>query len=692
MPRTDLLSLSPDDLATLSNRGLVKRALVELDAGQLSYTLSENAAGTVSVLWSDDVHCLLPSGASLQNGKCSCSATGLCRHLIRSVLAYGRQHRATEMAESQDDLVALETTAEEASAAPASSWNPGEFSVEELAKEMPPAVLARARKMWEGGHVIEVTLAARPTALFHTLGVNLRFLVPHDLRYSHCDCAETAPCVHVPLAVWAFQRLAPGAAHGLVSTRTEPLPVPVALLDCVEGVLRELATIGVAGAARPFLDKLSRLERECRAQELVWPAEIVGELARQIELHGAHNARFEPVRVAQLVGELLVRCDAIRSQTRDVPDVFVRGARSDKATEVGAARLVGIGTWARIGRGGVELSAFLQDTDSGAVVFVARDFPDPRSDDATTFLRNGSVPVPPQPLWKLAASPVIKGVGLGALGGGQVLARGGKRAPSGEFSFGRTPLSFNHQSFEWEKLRAPLLRDGFDEIEAHLSQSPPRSLRPRRAGEDVFVVPIAGIEEGRFFGAHQEVRAVLRDGSGGGATLIHPYVARGEDGVDALLTCVQAGQEVRFVAGRFGMTGAGLIVSPLALIIERGAVRSMIQPWVNGRMEARGISNRETSAVEQEVDPVRDFKMQLMEELGELLLIGLGRADECLARGWEHLKNHGDSVGFSRLMSPIDVVAQELGRKTKMRHWDSQPATTALLEAIVVAQLCVETI
>ncbi|HEX9997052.1 MAG TPA: hypothetical protein VGB45_07915 [Abditibacterium sp.] len=685
MPRADLLSLSPDDLATLANRGLVKRAQSELDGEQITYTLSENAAGTVSVLWSDDVHCLLPSGAPLQNGKCSCSATGLCRHLLRSVLAYQREHSTKIEAPSTEVAAEIEIVE-----APVSIWNPGEISDEALTREVPAATLTRARRTWESGQVIEVNLGARPGARFHTLGVNTRFMVPHDARYTHCDCAEAAPCIHVVLAVWAFRELAPEALQGLVSTQTAPATVPESLLDGLESALGELSVLGVAGASRPFLDKLSRLENECRALGLVWPAEIVAELSRQIELHGAHNARFEPNRVAQLAGELLMRADAIRSQTGAVPDVFVRGAASDTFTDVGAARLIGIGTQARLYRGGVELSAFLQDTDSGAVVFVSRDFPDPQIDASQALLHASGPPSSPQPLWKLAASPVIKGTGIGSLGSGQVLARGGKRGPDGEFSFGRTPLSFNLQSFEWEKLRAPLLCEGFAQIEAHFAQAAPAALRPRRAGEDVFVVPVVGVENARFYSSHQEVRAILRDASGAQVLLIQPYAARSAAGIEALLAALTS-SPVRFIAGRFSRGGEGLIVAPLALIVENGASRSMIQPWVSeplatqGEKLAQEITNRSSPP-----DPLRDFQMQLQDALGELWLVGLERADERVAQHWARLATHGAGVGFGRLIAPIETVSEELARKAKVRQWDSKEAQKSLFEVAILAVLGAE--
>ena len=673
MPRTDLLSLSPDDLATLANRGVVKRALAELDGGALEGVPAENAAGTVSVLWSDDAHCLLPAGKTLQDAICSCAASGICRHLVRSVLAYQRLHA--------DEIGGDEADETEAEVAPI-AWNPGAISDDELSSILSDATLARARKMWSEGQLVEVALGTRPTARFHNLGAHLRFLVPHDARYTHCDCAD-ANCVHVALAVWAFRRLAPDQTSGLVQSSDAPLPVPSKVLDATETYLGELARIGIAGAGQPMLDGIARLERDLRGAGLIWPAEIALELAQQIEWYRAHSARFESARVAELVGELSARADAIRAQTGAMPAVWLRGSAADVAAPVGAARLIGIGTSARFYRGGVELRAFLQDGDSGAIVSVRGDFPDPVATSSSTLLRGPQATAPPQSLARLGAMPKIKGHSLGALGGGQLLARGGKRAPSGELALGRTAVSLAAQTFDWAKLRAPLLAENFGEVGAHLSDRAPAWLRPRRDGENLFVVPVLRVEGARFDPATQTVRADLFDEAGAVAALEFAFTARGASGVEALLSALE-NSEPRFIAGRFARNANGLSVSPVGLVTQNAAARQLIQPWIqDAPANSARAASLNAATLASEDDTLRDWSNQWTQLLGETLLLGLENADELLARRWKALAERGASSGFSRLAESIAMLAEALGNKSRTRVWDARPAQATLLKLSV---------
>src|SRR5215470_8148135 len=90
--RADLLALTSDDLASFSNRGLTRRAEQEVSAGTLSCTITEDPHGTVTVRWSDNVECQLPADARLTDSVCSCPSTTLCRHTLRSIFAYQREH------------------------------------------------------------------------------------------------------------------------------------------------------------------------------------------------------------------------------------------------------------------------------------------------------------------------------------------------------------------------------------------------------------------------------------------------------------------------------------------------------------------------------------------------------------------------------------------------------------------------
>lgn len=664
MPRADLLALSSDDLAALTNRGTVKRAQREIEDNECSSDISESPEGDVTAKWSDGVECQIAAGGVLSEGRCSCNAPGLCRHLIRTVLAYQRQ-------------AASRTT--DQPAATLEPWDPGTLADDELAKHFRPAVLTKIREEFQQGILVELVRGSKPSARFHLQACLVRFLVPGDIRYTHCDCSEATPCRHVPLAVWAFRRLEAERNAGILATGAKPPAAPLDVLDELENAVLDYCAHGVSGAASAWTSRLARLEEACRQTDLVWPATILAELGEQQKRYAEHDALFAPERVADLLGELLIRLDAIRHDTGALPQLLIRGTRNDRPVDLGSARFIGLGCGARLRKHGVELTAYLQDSDSGSMVAVRKEFADDA--DATK---------PPRSFGELAQASAAKGSSFATLGAGQLLIRGGKRTTSFHLIPGRSEVSVQPQAFAWESLRPPVLIEEFAELEARLNALPPASLRPRRVAEDFHVCLVAGAESVHFDAAAQTVQAVLRDSRGQRLFLAHPYSSRGQAGAEALLGRLSDKPDaVRFVSGPVHAGAEGLTIHPVCLVWQEGAKRTALQPWIERRSDFPATDNALPASVPV-VEPLRDYLLNLQAGLGELLVLGLHRSDSLVARRWRDLQHLGEAIGAARLAERLAPLADTLEQKSHTLHWDERAAGRQLMQAAVLVRMARE--
>jgi hypothetical protein len=742
--RLDLLNLTIDDLITLSNRGLVKRAQQEIQ-GNLTGEIQDDGAGNLQVDWSDGVQCRLPAQATLSQSHCTCPATSLCRHLLRSVLRYQDQARQAQssqapaeqpqteqpQAETSPTEIPTETPTETLTQTltqrpaerPANSqtsttaWNPGDISDETLRAHYSKAELTKLRSQFDQGQVIAVACRAKPTVHFHSLSLNLRFLVPQDLRYSHCDCNEAAPCRHVPLAIWAFRQLPTGQTQGLITTESQALEIPTALLDALEQQLQELARIGIAGMTGAPCDRLARLAQTCRQGGLVWIAEILLDVIQSIDQYHSHDAQFDIQQVLHHLSELAIRSDAIRNadrakdrakdhpNDRAIPQLWIRGSLQDQTTAIGSARLMGLGCGVTPGAAGVTLTAYLQDLDSGTVMAMPRYFPNPPAADPLAQPFQPQSPAQPSPpdFWCLAQQSVGKGLTLGAIGSGQLLIKGGKRSANAQLIPSRSPMSLTPQAYQWEKLRSPLRVESFEDLIDRLKELPLPELRPRRVTEGLQVLDIAEVQSVDFDPISQSVRAIVRDGAGLTATLVHPYCHRGRFGIEAMLTQLQS-SALKFVSAQVSWDSQGLTLAPIALIFEgpAGDSRQILQPWIAA--PSPGIpptADRDipsTSFDSSSFDsfsfdslghqsPIAIYLQDLAQALQSLWLLGLDRADAIHLRQWQQLVQQGRAIGFSQFLKPIGQLAAALEDKRHTLQWDSQPAAEALGIITVLSQL-----
>jgi hypothetical protein len=658
MPRADLLALTPEDLTALTNRGTVKRAQREIEEAELSVEIQELEDATIFAKWSDGVQCLLPGKAVVANSRCSCPATELCRHVIRTVLAYQKEANESALAAAPE------------------KWNPGDITDDELAKHFKPAVLTQARTQFHGGLLIEVVKSLKPTARFHDLACTLRFQVPGDVRYIHCDCAADPPCIHVPLAVWAFRQIPVGDDAALISTQTQASTAPTGVLDDVEKILLDGVELGLSGAGTPWRDRLARLETECRSAGLVWPAEVILELIQQFERYSEHDAAFSPERFAELLGELIIRSDAIRSGTGAVPQLLIRGSASDKWTDIAGSRFIGLGCGVQPGRKGAALTAFLQDANSGSVVAVRREFPDPAEPSES-----------PKDFHQLAQTAVVKGATFAQVGAGQLLTQGGKRATNRELVLGRAKAVVNPQGYAWENLHAPVFAESFAEVRDRLRLLPPSSLRPRRVGEDFHVCPVTKIESAAFLPHTQTVEAVLEDARGDRLLLRHPFTSRGREGSEHLLIALRnEATQPCFIAGPMRVDADGLVVEPVALVIRGESARILIQPWIDreSKTEAAAVFTGDGLFA---ADPLEDSLRELQANLGELLIIGLRRADSRMQKQWAALESRAEAVGLAAIASTLRQIADGLAAKASAVDWSAASTAARVLEAAAISRM-----
>ncbi|MGZ3144262.1 SWIM zinc finger family protein [Lentzea chajnantorensis] len=338
MTRPDLLALTPDALAALANRGLVKRAVKELDAGVVP-ALDTDPAGTVQGKFPDGTTTTLPPNTALDAARCSCGAAGVCRHRIAVVLAYQRTGPAS---------------------APVELWSPGAVTDEDLTALMGERTLRRARRAFQAGYRAKLR---RPTAEDQTAQAELptctvTFLVPGDLSYVHTDAVHREEAT--ALAVWAFRA---ADATGADTVDVGGSPTTATDLTAVTDLLDQLLLDGATNASEVLDAAWHRLHRDLTAQRLHWPAAVIADLLAQLTAYRTRSADYAAEQFAALLTELHARTTATG------PRAEVLGFDEPAETPLRRVRLTALGARRR-----TETTADVY-LASGDVVLVQRDTP-----------------------------------------------------------------------------------------------------------------------------------------------------------------------------------------------------------------------------------------------------------------------------------------------------------------------------
>ncbi|MBC8990503.1 hypothetical protein H9X95_10060 [Micromonospora chalcea] len=610
MTRDDLIALTPDVLAALSNRGLVKRATKEVDGGERP-ALTEDADGAVRAAYPDGVTVTLPVGGGLAAGICSCPAPGVCRHLLAVVLTYQRTHADAPGREVAPDQPAApdrqavpgHDAASSHDAEPGHDvtpglddagsggepwrWSPGDVTDEELAAAIGAPAQAAAKRRLRRGYtaVVHRPDAADPVPRVELPTGTVRFLVPRQIGYARGDAADDGG-ESIALAVWACRaadREHPDRPEAQVRVGGPATVTDHPALDAAVALAADVLLTGAAHLGSGVDGRLAAARRDLDAAGLRWPLLAVEDLAGQLEAYAARGARYRPETLADLLAELPARRRAVVNAGATPPE-RVLGTHEPAETPLRRVRLTGLGARVRSSGGEVGVDVVLAHPAAVSVLVLRRAYPVTGDDPHTG---------------RELAGRRITGATLGALAGGNVVSESAVRSAAHQLRFAAGRLArttVTPGAGDWSGLPPGLLARDPDALAAELAGRPPRLLRPRTAAESVRVLALGEVRAIGYAAGEQRLHATVTGVDGGTATVTATHHAAAPGALDALAAALDGTHgPPRYVSGTVRRGADGLVVEPLAVVADTVVVPDLAPGVGDGRL---------AGAVDARPDPV----------------------------------------------------------------------------------------
>ncbi|WP_406090051.1 hypothetical protein [Streptomyces sp. NBC_01013] len=565
--RADLLALTPDTLATLANRGLVKRAAKELDAGTVPELTTEPDT-TLRAVFPDGTTAALPPGIGLDDGTCSCAAPGMCRHLLALVLAY--QRRAGETSGTAPAVVP--------------DWSPGRIVDAVLTRSVGARPVAAARRAFQQGYgaVVHRPTADHPEPWVELPSCTVRFPVPDEVAYATTDAAAARRGEMVALAVWAFRaadeagtrersmtvRVGGRTADGGAAATGSPAGngagrrgtagrTGSGQLDAAAALADELLLEGVAQAGPVLRGALARAGEALAAEALHWPAGALADLTRQLSAYADRSAAYRP----ELFSALLTEVHARRLASA-VPGALGTGEAAD--TPLRRVRLTSLGCRIRGTARTPVAEVYFAHPGAGTVLVLRRAWDVPEGKEFTGH--------------ELAGRRLLSTT-LGALATGSLISENVRRTAGRSLTITRGRIgatTITPVGAAWTELPAPLLVNDLCALSATWEGRPPRLVRPRVEAEAVRVVALSAVEEVGYDPGEQRLEAVVRDGAGNHALLTSEYRPQCPGALDALADALQRG--ATHVSGAVVRAGGGIRIDPIAVFTPGGVTVPDLAP------------------------------------------------------------------------------------------------------------------
>ncbi|AMX59026.1 hypothetical protein IQB76_09740 [Leptospira borgpetersenii serovar Hardjo-bovis] len=499
---------------------------------------------------------------------------------------------------------------------------------------------------------MELDRTGVPFAKIHGIGT-VHFPVPNDIRYARVDCKGALADQAIAIAVFAFRITY--EEKKLVSTNVQKTDISPQITNRADEIFKEIALFGFQGVGEHLKDRLSRLERFCIEEGLIWPADILSELQEEYSKYVSHDSLFDPDQVVYLLGEWFVRTDALKSNQKEVPSLAISGDTKIYSSELLSRSLTGLGSGIQVLKKGFVIRSYFADPKSEEVLLYER------------FLENSSEEV-------IGNIPVLKGVSLLDFGKSSIIGSSIKKTAAGRLQFSNK-ATLNPQTFYFDSLSAKIFSDDFHKTIRIISEKPPRSLGPRWAAGNFYVFKTEQFDDFYFDTVLQRFHLEVTDKNGSTADVYLPYFGKAAGGLENLKNALDD-SSLRYVCGIADVITGRLRIRPVSFVIEQDGSRKMLQPYLDPKSESIGSNFQILDRPPREIDPLKEYIDELKCMISEVYLVGLKRSHNI--NHWRQLIQKSETLGLKRISTLLECAIDSI-QTTDVNHVSPIFALTALI-------------
>ncbi|WP_156888344.1 hypothetical protein [Spirochaeta cellobiosiphila] len=618
--RLDLLRIGEDDLAVYTNKGTVNKAKKEYETKKVSVDISETEKGDIKLVWSDNVTTQFNHDQTFEQGICTCPASGICRHMVRSIFFLKNTIDSEE-----------------------SSWNPGEFTDEELKAEFGEKLYNQALKEYEEGVLLELIPGIKPRVIFYNHGLTLRFLVKGDLRYFQSlsnDQRLNQKCVCI--AVWAFRL---GSKNGgFYSTNKTIKNIPFDTIDAIDELFLELLTHGLTKISPYFLMELEKYKNLLIQYNWLWPAENLVNIYKAINKYSSVDSQFHPTTILMEWGEWDIRKEAALHYTKEVPPEFILGGSYNYETSLSKTSLIGLGVIPVETIEGSYLRIFYYNVTSGDILHFDRLFRELPQEYSYS---------------SLSQRIAFKGISFKQAGTSALILSKAKKVPGNRIKPG-TELSVLPLDFQWSTIRDTILISDFKNFEVRINHYPPKALQPHGDIMNFYIIQVNKISDVLFDIVNQQVKAFAYDKNGEKIDIFFPYINQAKKGVEGLLSLLGSTDiSIEMISGIIGYKSSRMNLQIVAIIYKENGKRKSFQPWIDDYYTSSHFIDINVLSSQHRTNPIQNFLDDILYEMGELLLLGFSFQKINVSEIWESLSQRAQALGMSEFKKLLETFAKQ---------------------------------
>ena len=323
--KTFLPMVTEEFIISISNKGIYKRSLKDLEKVRDSISLTVVAEGVIGVKVDD---CDVELNINIQNSTCSCPSTTMCKHRIMGLLYLKEYYENNFEAKSEDSVESEVENVENNEEYKELKELTSEKLLEMLGKKQYNSLINSISIRDEA----DLQYGDMLTVILPTQNIKVYFPKERSIENSICSCKEKKFCEHRAYALVSYMM-----REGKISEKDlESVTIKIGerereFFKIVQNCLESILDRGISGLIGSEIDRLEKFYIQAYGMKFFAVAAELKSLATEIGYYMNKNISFSHKRMLHTICTLYNRLNSLQvAEKREIKNILIGEKQEDK--------------------------------------------------------------------------------------------------------------------------------------------------------------------------------------------------------------------------------------------------------------------------------------------------------------------------------------------------------------------------
>lgn len=317
--KTFLPMITEEFIISISNKGIYKRSLKDLEKVRDSISLTVVAKGVIGVKVDG---CDVELNRNIQSSTCSCPSTTMCKHRIMGLL-YLKEYYENNF-EDESEVKSVESDEEYRELKELTAEKLLELLGKKMYNSMISSISIKDETEFQYGEILTVTLPIQ--------NVKVYFPKERSIENSICSCKEKKICEHRAYALMSYMmREGKISEKDLESVTVEIGEKEREFLKNIKNYLESIFDRGIHSLNKNEIDRLEKFYIQAYGMKFFAGAEELKSLATEIGYYMNKNISFSHKRMLHTICTLYNRLNSLQVvEKREIKNILIGEKQEDK--------------------------------------------------------------------------------------------------------------------------------------------------------------------------------------------------------------------------------------------------------------------------------------------------------------------------------------------------------------------------